>query len=148
MTVLVDTNVLLRARHPGGPHHDECVRAVEHLRRRSHVPAVCAQVLIEYWVVATRPVDVNGFGLSVADAVQDLRYICNSLSCLPEPPDIARRWRDIAEQYGVQGLKAHDARLVALMQAHNITRLVTLDPDDFSRYEGISVLTPASILSR
>jgi len=33
---------------------------------------LCAQVLIEYWVVATRPASRNGFGLTPAEAEADI----------------------------------------------------------------------------
>jgi hypothetical protein len=38
----------------------------------------------------------------------------------------------------------YDSRLVALMLAANITRLVTLSPGDFARYPMIQIVVPGS----
>ena len=63
MKCLVDTNVLLRWSDKGSYQHAECAAAIEYLRQ-SIETYVCAQVLIEYYVVASRPLDVNGLGLA------------------------------------------------------------------------------------
>lgn len=41
--------------------------------------------------------------------------------------------------------QVHDARLVALMQAHGITHILTLNGSDFTRYPGITPVDPASL---
>ncbi len=46
----------------------------------------------------------------------------------------------------VQGVKVHDARLVAAMNVHNVRRILTFDTGDFARY-GVEVLQPSSVLS-
>ena len=40
------------------------------------------------------------------------------------------------------GRQAHDARIVALMQAHGIAHIVTLNVDDFKQYQGITPFSP------
>jgi hypothetical protein len=45
------------------------------------------------------------------------------------------------------GKNAHDARFVAAMMAHGLTHLLTFNPQDFRRYSGITVVTPAEILT-
>jgi predicted nucleic acid-binding protein len=52
------------------------------------------------------------------------------------------------EAYSVIGKPAHDARIVALMLAHGVTQLLTLNPSDFARYQGITTVTPQEILSQ
>jgi hypothetical protein len=47
----------------------------------------------------------------------------------------------------VSGKKAHDARLVAAMLAHGLSRLLTFNVSDFARYPGITVLEPAQVLA-
>ncbi len=66
MRVLLDTNILLRLSATQAPEHADVVRAVTALLTRGDVPVIAAQVLIELWVVATRPTNVNGFGWTVA----------------------------------------------------------------------------------
>ena len=66
MRVLLDTNILLRLVATQAPEHADVVRAVASLLSRGEEPVICGQVLIELWVVATRPASVNGFGWTPA----------------------------------------------------------------------------------
>lgn len=143
----MDTNILLRWSDADSPEHDICLRAVDHLLERQEGVYCCAQVLIEYWAVLTRPRDVNGLGFSVVEAARRLSRFDETLECLPEPPDIAQRWRKVVMEHGVSGKQAHDARLVALMLSHGISQLLTLNTSDFARYPEITPLTPAEVLS-
>ncbi len=147
MSYLIDTNVLIRFFDLTDPRNTEVVSALDVLTRASEETYVCAQVLIEYWAAATRPRDVNGLGLSISDADQNLTQVETLFTCLPEPPDIAERWREMAVQYSVLGKQAHDARLAAFMRAHGVTHLLTLNTPDFARYQEITPLTPSQVLS-
>ena len=66
MTVLLDANILLRMIEPLNEHHRSAVDAVAMLRASGETPCLTPQVLYELWVVATRPVAVNGLGLSIS----------------------------------------------------------------------------------
>lgn len=147
MSYLIDTNVLLRFFDLADPQNAEIVRALDTVTKASEETFVCAQVLIEYWVVATRPREVNGLGLGIAEADQNLNEIEALFACLPEPPDIAKSWRSVVTQHSVSGKQAHDARLVALMLTHRISHILTLNPADFARYPEITALTPSEVLS-
>jgi hypothetical protein len=48
---------------------------------------------------------------------------------------------------GIQGVQVHGARLVALMQVHAVTHILTLNTADFSRYAGITAMDPASAIA-
>ncbi len=63
--VLTDTNIWLRVVDPGADHHASAVEAVAHLLTEGHEVCLCPQNLIEFWAVATRPVDANGIGWTV-----------------------------------------------------------------------------------
>lgn len=145
MRVLVDTNILMRARDADDPRHQACVQALERVQSGANEVCICAQVMIEYWVVATRPREVNGLGLNPADVELDLRDFEQAFVLLPEPADIAVRWRALVNQHAVRGHQAHDARLVALMLAHNVTHLLTLNSADFACYTGITCLAPEDV---
>ena len=147
MKYLLDTNVLLRWSDRNNPCHDACVKAVDRIIDQGSRIYTCAQSLIEYWVVATRPVAVNGFGLNPPDARSNLAEVRRVFVCLPEPPDMADRWERIVLDHEVIGKQAHDARLVALMLSHGITHILTLNTSDFARYPEITPLAPTEILS-
>jgi predicted nucleic acid-binding protein len=143
--VLADTNILVRLRDADDPRHLPCVEALQRLQNAGDEACICAQVLIEYWVVATRPQDVNGLGIEPAAVETDIQDFQQAFTVLPEPPDMAARWLMLAVQYTVRGRQAHDTRLAALILAHGVTRLLTLNPDDFARYDGIVCLAPEDV---
>jgi predicted nucleic acid-binding protein len=133
MRYLIDTNVLLRRTDADSADHLVCSQAVNSLLKAWHDPCICAQVLIEFWAVSTRPKDVNGLALTPAVASQQVSDFQETFTRLPEPPDMAELWQAVAEVYSVRGKQAHDARIAAIMLAHNVTNILTLNPDDFVR---------------
>jgi predicted nucleic acid-binding protein len=63
----------------------------------------------------------------------------------PDTPAIYEAWENPVIRYQVSGKSAHDARLVAAMQVHGITAILTFDRTGFSRYAGIEVVHPADV---
>ncbi len=131
MKTLVDTNVLIRYMDETSPDNSMCVRALETLTAQGSDLSVCAQVLIEYWAVATRPLSANGLGFSVEKVDRQITEVCSAFTHLPEPGDIASEWRKLASLHAVIGKQAHDARIVALMLSHSIARILTFNASDF-----------------
>jgi len=146
LKILLDSNVLLRWADSGAPEHAQCTEAVTRLAETSNVVYICAQVIIESYVVASRPVEVNGLGFTLAEARQFLDDMEQSFPCLPEPSDIAKRWRNLAMRYPIIGRQAHDARIATLMLAQGVTRILTLNGADFVRYQGITAIAPSDVL--
>ena len=146
MRYLVDTNVLLRWSHGDSEDHSLCTGTIDGLLADGHDVCICAQVLIEFRVVATRPWNVNGLGLTPADVKARTKDLRRMFTCLPEPPDIADRWEAVADRFSVIGRQAHDARIAALMLAHGVTHMLTLNPADFARYSDITAVTPQEIV--
>jgi hypothetical protein len=46
------------------------------------------------------------------------------------------------------GKPAHDARLVAAMERHGLTHLLTFNLVDFQRYAGLELLDPHQVAAR
>ena len=147
MRYLADTNVLLRYCDQDDGEHAVCVSAIRSLVAQGENVCLCAQVLIEHWAVATRPASVNGLGLDPDEADRQLAAATLALPCLPEPPDMAERWRKVARDNAVRGKQAHDARIVALMQSHGISHILTLNTSDFARYQGVTPVSPAEVIA-
>ena len=148
MKLLLDSNVLLRWADSKAPEYAQCTDAVACLAQKSNVVYVCSQVMIESYVVASRPLKANGLGFTIAEARQFLGDVEDSFPCLPEPPDIGKQWSTLMMTYSVAGKQAHDARIAALMLAHGVTHILTLNPTDFARYSDITAVTPLQILGR
>jgi predicted nucleic acid-binding protein len=142
---LVDTNVLVRLAVPADPHHLSARRAVEALEEEGLYAA--GQNFIEFWNVTTRPLERNGLGQTTKAADQILRSLEQAFSRLSEPADLYDSWRELVVRFGVSGVKVHDARLVALMLASGIPRILTFNSADFRRYEvlGVRPVDPAKV---
>jgi|SRR5579871_261504 len=143
--MLVDTSILIRTLQPHHPLYIPADRAIRLLPEQGKELHIVAQNLIELWTVATRPLGENGLGMTVAEAVSELERIKGMFLFLPETPAIYPAWEALVVQYHVMGKPAHDARLVAAMQAHGLTAILTFDRTGFSRYSGIEVIHPEQV---
>ena len=146
MSVLVDTNVLLRRTQPTHESHSLAVESVARLLAGGEPVYFTLQNISEFWNVVTRPVANNGLGFSTALALGEVEKIERVLTFLADPAAIYGEWKRLVVQHGVLGVKVHDARLVAAMNVHGVRRILTFNTDDFTRY-GIEVLHPSSLLS-
>jgi predicted nucleic acid-binding protein len=118
-------------------------KAIKALAAQGHELQLVPQNLMELWVVATRPASPNGLGLSIIEAASELMRLKSMFPLLPDTPAIYPVWESLVIQYRVSGKPAHDARLVAAMQVHGLTAILTFDKTGFSRYAGVQVVHPA-----
>src|SRR5215471_8492360 len=146
MPYLLDTNILVRILQRTDPQYYAIRTALRTLRARGERLCFTAQNLMEFWRVCTRPVDVNGFGLTIAETDRRARVIERFYTFLPDIQMIFTEWRQLVVTHAVLGAQVHDARLVAVMQVYRITHLLTLNVSDFVRYPGITAVHPQHIL--
>ena len=148
MNYLCDTSAVLRINDPDSSAHLETVDALNKLRQRGEILIIFPQVLVEFWVVATRrPKAVNGLGFSTKRAETELRDLQNIFTVLPESERIFEEWQKLIVKYKVSGKPAHDARIAAAMLVHEIKKIVTLNLSDFKRYKEIWAITPQEVLA-
>jgi predicted nucleic acid-binding protein len=142
---LADTNVAARWMQPNDPRYGICRAAVRTLRHGGEGIYVAPQIVIEYWALATRPIAVNGLGLTIAQVAPRVRLLLRTFPLLAETDAIFPFWRELVETHAIVGRQVYDARLVALMLAHGITHLLTLNPSHFQRFQGITVVEPQNV---
>lgn len=145
--ILIDSNILIRLLDKDSRDHASCVSVLTPRHVDRFGLCVCAQTMIEFWVVCSRPRQQNGLGLPPSDLAKELERIENIIPCLAEPADIATIWKSLVTRYAVSGKPAHDARMVAMMSAYGMQSLLTLNAPDFSRYEGVRCVTPGELLA-
>jgi predicted nucleic acid-binding protein len=145
MSYLVDTNFLLRLAQSTSPLQQDARNAYSMLRLQGEVLTIVPQNIVEFWVVATRPVNVNGLGLSIDLVSQELSQMKQLFVLQPDTPEILTIWEQLVVTYQVMGKQAHDTRLVAAMTVHQITHLLTFNTDDFKRFTEITAIDPRSI---
>jgi predicted nucleic acid-binding protein len=119
--------------------------AMATLLRRQESLFLAPQNLVEFWAVATRPVERNGLGLSVLAAEVELARLEGQFPLLSESPAVYAHWRRLVTTHGVLGIRAHDARLAAMMLVHGVTHLLTYNVGDFRRYAHITIVDPQDI---
>lgn len=145
MSYLVDTNVLLRLVQKNHPMRPDARRALVTLRRQGEELCISPQNIIEFWAVATRPLDKNGLGLTVDEAARETRKLKRIFKLRPDSPAIFTEWEKLVALYQVMGKQAHDTRLVAAMKAHSISHILTFNTDDFERFTDITPVSPQAV---
>jgi predicted nucleic acid-binding protein len=145
MSILADTNVLLRRTQPDHPSHGLAVESVARLLSSGEAVYFTLQNMSEFWNVATRPTANNGLGFSVALALGELEKIERFLTVLPDSPAVYEEWKRLVFRHRVLGTKVHDAKLVATMNVHGVRRILTFNIEDFTRYD-IEAIHPVSLL--
>jgi len=147
MVVLLDTGILRRLVDRNHPLHSIVRSAVRTLKTRGDTLVMAAQNVAEFWNVCTRPAHARGgFGLSVPETSKRLRLLERILRLLPDSAATYPIWRNLVVTLAVIGVQVHDARLVALMQLHGTTHVLTLNRADFARFGGITPLDPSMVI--
>ncbi len=145
--MLLDTNILLRTLQVSHPHYRLAKQALKILPQEGHTIYVVPQNLVELWIVATRPVAQNGLGLTPKETAVEVDRIKSAFILLLDKPEIYTTWEALVRKHSVSGKPSHDARLVAAMQVHGLTTILTFDKTGFSRFPGIKTLHPAEVIS-
>jgi predicted nucleic acid-binding protein len=134
--VMLDTNVLLAATDEGRSEHRDALKVLNGWAAAHTDLCTSGQVLREYLAVATRPRQQNGLGLSLPDALGNVRAIRGRTTLLAEDSKVADRLLGLLADVECRGKQVHDANLVATMLVHGIGTVVTMNLEDFVRFEG------------
>ena len=145
MTVLIDTNVLLRSAQRASPQQPLAIRAVAAATETYGAVYLAAQSVYEFWVVATRPPEHNGMGMEFGEVDRLLEDLTCEAVLLFDSAAAHTIWRRLVVGHRVYGKSAHDARIDAVMIAHGIERILTFDSAGFARFPGITVIDPQNV---
>lgn len=143
---LLDTNILLRLSKRDSPEYPLVRGALKALHSRGAPLCYTPQNVGEFWNVSTRPIERNGYGLSILEADEEVRRIERVFLLLQDTETIYHEWRRLVMTHFVSGVQVHDAHLVAAMNAHGVTHLLTLNARDFDRYSGIMAVHPKDVI--
>lgn len=103
------------------------------------------QNVAEFWNVSTRPVQLNGRGLSSTEVQSSLMLLERQFEIITEDRDTYERWLALIVRFRVSGRQVHDARLVAHMLSRNIPYILTSNIKDFARYGEITAVDPQEL---
>lgn len=146
-TYLADTNLLLRLADPASAQHPAAIQALARLFRQGDEVFLTPQNFIEFWAVATRPVAANGFGWNGERTAREVDDLQKRFPLLADSPEVFTRWLDLVKQLPVTGKRVHDARLVAVLQAHAVENLITFNMFDFAVFPSLSLVDPRALVA-
>ncbi len=144
-TYLLDTNVVTRFCNPADVQHQLAMDAICRLLMQSDECLLASQVIIEFWVVATRPTQVNGLGWTVEQAKSTIDQLLDRFPLVEESPQIFPNWLNLVTTNRVMGKRAHDMRIIAAMLANGITHLLTFNPSDFVGIPSVTITHPQDL---
>lgn len=133
----LDTNILLAATDEGRFEHQAAQAVLNSWPSAGTVLYTSGQILREYLVVATRPVDHNGLGMMRADALANVRALQSRLLLLAEDSKVCHRLLELLDAVDCTGKQVHDANVVATALVHGVDTLVTRNLDDFARFSNL-----------
>lgn len=138
----VDTNILVVASDDTRTGHAESHKLFECAINGTHRLFACGQVFREYLVVATRPIENNGLGLSSSKAIENIRSFRKCLQLLDENDATTRRLERLITQHELKGKRIHDANIASIMIENGLTQIFTLNPNDFKVFANMQTRQP------
>ncbi len=133
----VDSNVLLAGCDESRDFHSRAVRLLEEGLSGKRSLFASGQVVREFLVVATRPVEANGLGMGPGDALSNVAEFSRCVRLLEEGDAVNQRLRELVRKHRLRGKRIHDANIVATMVAHGLTRLATANEADFKTFRDV-----------
>ncbi len=144
---LLDTNILLRAADTSSETHSLANEAITHIIETENECIIIPQIVSEFWVVATRPLEVNGLGWTIQQTRNHVDDMLDNFTLLEDNYPIFQLWLELVTDYKIKGKRTHDLKILALMKFYNITHLLTFNPTDFIPIPNITILRPQDIIS-
>jgi predicted nucleic acid-binding protein len=145
--VVADTNFCLRLIDKLSPAYQVCEDVLNRLDGAGHSIGIPLQVLVEFWVVATRPKSANGLEWTPARTDSELTRLEQCFVILPEDPDTFLNWRQLVNTHSIKGKRTHDARIAASMLTYGVAYILTFNGNDFRTFPHLTVLDPSDIAS-
>jgi len=139
--ILIDTNILLRLPRLAEQSSGTMLRNLT----AGFQPCIVFQNLTEFWSVATRPVQFNGFGLSIEAVSRQIMSFREMFEMIPEIPETVDTWALLCTKHRATGKRVHDVRLAATALSNGIDRIMTNNPDDFKAITNLTIYTAEDI---
>lgn len=139
-TFFLDTNILISATDPSREYHSRSLELFRTIPAQGGHLAGSGQTLREYLVVATRPLERNGLGLSPAQALENVEQFRRHLQVFSEDERVEQNLLALVRRYELSGKRIHDANIVATMEAYNLRHCLTDDGSDYRVFKEITVL--------
>lgn len=104
--------------------------------------AISGQVVREYLIVATRPLEQNGLGLGLPDALDNIAEFRSRTIFLEETLEVNNAFIQIIQSTGISEKRIHDVNIAATILSHSIENLLTFNPGDFVGIRNLNIRVP------
>ncbi len=139
--LFLDTNILLTATDEGREQYSVARFVISTASDNGIHLALSGQIVREYLVVATRGIEVNGLGLSTADALGNVEEFMGYTILYEETEEVALRLRELVREVELTGKRIHDANIAATMLSNGVTEILTQNRGDFDRFPGVRTVS-------
>lgn len=143
MIFAIDTNVVVALLNCDSPHHSKAVATINRAARDRDKILLLPMAVHESWVVLTRPKVANGLGWPQTVALVQLNAAMNTMSFVPDDPQLTKRWLDAVSAAGIISRRAHDWRLAVAAKMAGAEAILTFNTADFAGFDGLKVIEPA-----
>jgi len=138
--VFVDTNVLVYAQTTSSPLHPAATARLQSLVAAGHPLWISRQIMREYLAAMSRPGTLTS-PPTMATLVKNVQDFEKQFNVAEDGPTVTGSLLSLLLAVACSGKQVHDANIVATMLAQGITRLLTHNTSDFSRFHAwISVI--------
>lgn len=132
--VFVDTNILLRTLFAEMELHAESSELLKQVIQNGAELWISGQILREFMVQTTHPKTLKQ-PLQIAEVIQSINKIKLLFAVADDTLLVRDKLLELLQNYPTQGKQIHDANVVATMLAYGIETLLTLNIDDFKRFQ-------------
>lgn len=139
--LFVDTNVLIFATNELSPWHGAATKSLQDAQQNNVELIISQQILREYLAAATRISAIEN-GLPLSDILENVRILRSDYTIVEDNPFVLDCLVELLQKVTVGGKQVHDANIVATMQTHNITHLLTHNTADFKRFDEFITVVP------
>jgi len=137
----VDTNILLRALLIDMDLHTPAAMLIRRMLEEGAELWISGQVIREFIVQATHPRTLNQ-PLTMTEVIAEINKVAPLFQIADETAQVRAKLLELLEAYPTRGKQVHDANIVATMLVNGIDTLLTINVDDFRRFDDqIKLLT-------
>jgi predicted nucleic acid-binding protein len=140
--VFLDTNIVLRATITQFPLHEQVREFVNNYIVGETELWINRQVVREYFNQVTRP-QIFMNPMKPEQIQPQYEVMCTMFKIADETEAVTAQLIILLQEYPTAGKQVHDANIVATMLAYDINTLLTMNIDDFKRFEDkITLISP------
>jgi predicted nucleic acid-binding protein len=137
----VDTNILIFAHLSLSPFHRAAITRLQELDSGGAELWISRQILREYLSAMTKPGVLTG-SIPIPSLLSDVRYFTARFRIAEDGPAVTNNLLTLTETIPLLGKQVHDANIIATMQAYDISKLITHNTADFTRFSSLITVFP------